>query len=178
MCRNVLRGALDRLWGEHAGEPIVLTLTKKFENKMTFQWHVPSVPKLIAHRCEQFASFSQIVAAAYAKSPCLPTRKWRLVISTDEYVPGNPLRQSNPRKAWGWAFTILELGPAALQHTGAWWPLGTLRSSVAKVTRGGFSAANAELLKKLKSYLAEPIAVRLNNQSVYLFLEFHTLIAI
>ena len=25
--RNVLRGALDRLWGEHAGEPTVLTLT-------------------------------------------------------------------------------------------------------------------------------------------------------
>ena len=96
----------------------------------------------------------------------------------DEYVPGNPIRQGNPRKAWGWAFTILELGPAALQHTGAWWPLATLRSSISKLVRGGFSGANAELMKKLKSYLAEPIAVRLNEQLVYLFfLESHTLIA-
>ena len=115
--RRVLRGALDRLWGENANEPIVLTLAKSFENKMTFEWSIPSVPKMIAHRCEHFASFSRVVAAAYAKSPCLPTRKWRLVISTDEYVPGNPLRQSNPRKAWGWAFSILEFGPAVLQHT-------------------------------------------------------------
>ena len=175
--RGILRRALDRLWREIACEPIVLRLTQSFQNKMSFEWSLPSVPKMIAYRCEHFAIFSQIVAATFAKSPCLPTRKWKIIINTDEYVPGNPLRQSNPRKAWGWAFSILEFGPAVLQHTWGWWPLGTLRSSISKLVRGGFSGANAELLKKLKSELSEPIAVRLNGDAVYLFLEYHTIIA-
>ena len=61
--RNFLRGALNRLWREHGCEPIVLRLTQSFENKMSFEWSLPSVPKMIAYRCEHFAIFSQIVAA-------------------------------------------------------------------------------------------------------------------
>ena len=84
-------------------------------------------------------SFSTMFMNRLAASPPSPEAPWRLVLYSDEVVPGNPLATDNRRKVWVVYFSFLELGPAVLCHEEAWFCVMAKRSHDVNQVSGGMS---------------------------------------
>ena len=59
-------------------------------------------------------SLARLLQQTFQKSPCGLRRPWRIIIYTDEVLPGNQLAYKSARKAWAIYWSILEWGSAAL----------------------------------------------------------------
>lgn len=61
--------------------------------------------------CQRFARF---IVRLHGRQPSSPVQPWKLVIYTDEITPGNQMAYQNARKLWGWYWSVLDFGSAAL----------------------------------------------------------------
>jgi hypothetical protein len=62
---------------------------------------------------------------------------WRLVLYSDEVVPGNQLSHENRRKVWVIYFSFLEFGPPSLSREDLWFCIASVRSSFVNTVSGG-----------------------------------------
>jgi hypothetical protein len=92
-------------------------------------------------------SFSTMFMNRLAASPPSPEAPWRLVLYSDEVVPGNPLATDNRRKVWVVYFSFLELGPAVLCHEEAWFCVMAKRSHDVNQVSGGMSQVFKAIVK-------------------------------
>ena len=81
------------------------------------------------HALQTCSKFRQFFAAAAAASPCSVHSPWRVVVYADEVTPGNQLKPTNKRKLQTFYWSLLELGPRALQCEDGWFVLTTVRSA-------------------------------------------------
>ena len=77
---------------------------------------VQSPPAMLYHVCNTSIAFSELIESAAATRPPSVVSPWTLVLYTDEILPGNQLSYKGARKMWGFYWTILELGTAALSN--------------------------------------------------------------
>ena len=71
---------------------------------------------MLYHVCSTSASFSNMVRRAVAKAPPSPAAPWTFILYADEISPGNQLAHKSKRKVWGFYWSLLEFGSAALAH--------------------------------------------------------------
>ena len=69
---------------------------------------------MLHYICSHSKCFSDLISRTFEKNPSSPSSPWRLVLYTDEILPGNQLAYKTARKLWGVYWSILELGIAAL----------------------------------------------------------------
>ena len=81
------------------------------------------------HALQTCSKFRQFFSAAAAASPCSVHSPWRVVVYADEVTPGNQLKPTNKRKLQTFYWSLLELGPRALQSEDGWFVLTTVRSA-------------------------------------------------
>ena len=168
--RQNIERATRRYWSECGDEnPVVLQLDKQFKKRFVFQWHITSVPMYLGYTTRNYNGFRAVLTDLYLRRPCTYDRPWRFVLGFDEFTAGAVLRQDNKRKAWSFMMGIRDLGPSVLQHLGAWIPIATLRSSVSKRVRGGFSNVGGNLLRRLGA-LREGFPLDLDGGQVLVFL--------
>ena len=82
--------------------------------------------------------FSTMLTNAMRSTPSTPDRPWRLVLYSDEVVPGNQLSAVNSRKFWVIYFGFLEFG-LHLHSDEAWCPLVCEPSIALRNVHAGFS---------------------------------------
>ena len=72
-----------------------------------------------------------------SEHPSDPEHPWRLVLYSDEVVPGNVIAHDNQRKVWVMYWSLLEFGPLLLSREESWLTVLVKRSvDVAKVEAG------------------------------------------
>ena len=71
-------------------------------------------PSALPYKAASRSGFAKLLQRQLNEVPCSPDRPWRLVLRSDEVVPGNQLSHDNKRKLWVVYWSFLELGPAAL----------------------------------------------------------------
>ena len=90
--------------------------------------------------------FFDMLKTKLTSRPSTPEAPWRLVLYSDEVVPGNQLSVHNSRKVWVIYFSFLELSPH-LENENAWCPLIAEPSHSLKNISGGISQAFAKVIK-------------------------------
>ena len=87
-------------------------------------------------RCEGFA---QMLKRALHANPPSYEHPWRLIIYSDEVVPGNAIAAHNMRKLWVLYWSFMEFGPALLSDEDAWFCIGAERTDRVKQLEGGMA---------------------------------------
>lgn len=88
---------------------------------------------------KQGGGFALYLLSCLKQNPPTADRPWRLIVYTDEIVPGNPLGSNNKRKSWVFYFSFLDLGIHALSHEDAWFLVAATRSDNVKAVSAGLS---------------------------------------
>jgi hypothetical protein len=91
--------------------------------------------------------FYKLMRRRMGMYPSTPEKPWRLVLYSDEVVPGNQLSHDNKRKCWVVYFSWLELGMNALCCEDAWMSMFIARSSEVATVAAGMSQIFRELIK-------------------------------
>ena len=121
--------------------------TLQMNDGSTFIWLYGDFQQLVIYFVETCPAFREAVAESLAKHPCSSSQPWHIVKYSDEIVPGNPMRQENERKVWGFYSTFREFGKARISQTRFWIPIAVLRSYVALRVRGGLSCVTRVILR-------------------------------
>lgn len=104
-------------------------------------------PFAMLHKAATCPGFASLLENQFRQDDCSPEHPWRIILYTDEVVPGNQLSIDNLRKMWVAYWSFMELGPAALSQENAWFCMLAMRSSdVAKVA-AGISQVVGQLIK-------------------------------
>ena len=90
-------------------------------------------------------SFFKHINACQSENPSTADKPWRLVLYTDEVVPGNQLAVANSRKVWVAYFSFLELGQ--LGDEDVWCPMAAEPSKGLKKVNAGISQVFRVLIK-------------------------------
>ena len=92
------------------------------------------------------SGFRNMMSNALSENPASPDRPWRLVLYSDEVVPGNQLLANNRRKSWVVYFSFLEL-KMHLSQEEAWCPLVAEPSQLLKDVESNISQVFACVIK-------------------------------
>ena len=95
-------------------------------------------------RCSPFAVF---FLDRLRDQPPTPERPWKVVLYTDEVVPGNPMATLNARKFQAVYWSFLEIGVHALMREEAWFTVMTEFSLVINQLQAGLSQAVGQIIK-------------------------------
>ena len=95
---------------------------------------------LLRWLCDTCAPFRTYLTQVWKRKPCTYEKPWRLVVYSDEILPGNQLKHVNLRKLQTVYWSILEFGMSALSLEAFWFTLTVIRSSVVGRISGGMSA--------------------------------------
>ena len=95
---------------------------------------------------KQGGGFHTALNHALANNPCSHDNPWRLVIYSDEVVPGNVLSTHNNRKVWCMYWSLLELHHH-LSDELAWFPIVTEPTMRVKKVAAGISQLFAKVIK-------------------------------
>ena len=98
---------------------------------------------MLHHACSVSESMSSLIKRA--RTPSLQ-QPWQLILYSDEIAPGNQLAYKSERKMWGFYWSVLEWGSAALADEEAWFEVLVVKSACVKQVRGGLSAVVGALL--------------------------------
>lgn len=90
------------------------TLSFPLETGEILEVEVQNPFAALCEACRSSAAFSAMVSRCAAASPSSLARPWKLVLYMDEILPGNQLAYTNERKMWGFYWTLLDFGSAAL----------------------------------------------------------------
>jgi hypothetical protein len=69
---------------------------------------------MLYHCCTLHNSFSKFIGQVAAARPPTIDKPWRLILYTDEVLPGNQLGYKSARKFWAVYWSILEFGSSVL----------------------------------------------------------------
>ena len=103
----------------------------------SFTWEFAEPNLLLQHLTTQ-PGMRDMFRRACREHPPSRANMWQLVITFDEYTPGNKLRLQNERKCMVLNYSFLELG-AALSSKISWITPVVLRSSIISKVQGGWS---------------------------------------
>ena len=109
-----------------------------------FKWPIVEASLFLQHLLGESPALRGIYTDAFLRHK-LP---WRLVISFDEFTPGNKLRLDNARKCMVVSVTFLELSSLRFKES-AWMTIAVIRSSQIHKIRGGFGHCLRQLLRRL-----------------------------
>ena len=137
-----------------------------------FRWYICDIARYMQHAVDAYPGYRALVTDTFRRSPCIPDRPWRFIMSFDEFVPGAVLKQDNARKAWTWLLSVIEFGPNMLQHLGAWVPVGLLRTEVVKRVPGGLSRVGVELMLRLSGLHTNGFVLNLDSGPTMIFMKF------
>ena len=106
----------------------------------TFDWHFVDPCKLLPHLLEASEALSALYARALAEHPVSLERPWHMIVTWDEFCPGNKLKIDNRRKCMNLCINFLELGPAALSQDWTWMTPICVRTCKIREVKGGWPA--------------------------------------
>ena len=138
----------------------------------TFDWEVVDPTKLLPLLLESSPALQEVYWRALGEGRASQADPWRIVLTWDEFCPGNKLRVDNRRKCMNVAMNFVNLGPAALTQDWTWIPLICVRTTVIRQVRGGWSHMLREFLRHM---LAGPSGFRTAGVPVTLHGEVHLL---
>lgn len=92
-------------------------------------------------------AFAEFLKERLAVAPSTAEHPWRLVLYSDEVVPGNQLSHDNKRKVWVVYFSFLEFGTAALSREDMWFCVLACRSSEVSRVSGGMGQVFGAIAK-------------------------------
>ena len=92
-------------------------------------------------------AFTKLMLERLAAVPPTPDAPWRLVLYSDEVVPGNALSHDNKRKVWVVYFSWLEF-EHLLSNEDAWFCILIARSSEVNKVSAGMGQIFGDLLKR------------------------------
>ena len=104
-------------------------------NPFAYLWSVYSKP----------GGFHDMLSKALVQKPSTPDAPWRLVLYSDEVVPGNPVATSNKRKIWLIYFAFLEMDKHLVNEI-AWCPLVAEQAHFLKGVDSGISQVFAKVI--------------------------------
>ena len=85
--------------------------------------------------------FTRYFYGCLQQNPCSAEHPWRLLLYSDEIVPGNPIGYHNHRKVWVIYYSLAELGLHALCREDAWFMISAARTDHVKELSAGLSRA-------------------------------------
>ena len=94
----------------HKGFPVMLKTGR------SLQLEIQSPQAMLWHMRVHNSSFADLISRTYAAKPCTRVQPWRLLLYSDEILPGSALAYNATRKSWGWYWSIMELGPQILSN--------------------------------------------------------------
>ena len=95
--------------------------------------------------------FARLVARTLDRHPNSFDKPWRMVLYSDEVVPGNQMSFHNLRKVWVLYYSFMEFGMAILSMEDAWICIGNPKSDSVKKVQGGMAQVFGALLKHMFS---------------------------
>lgn len=108
--------------------------------------------------CQKGGSFRDLLAQRLSSTAASPETPWRLVMYSDEVVPGNALSHDNKRKVWVVYCSWLELGTDMLSREDAWLCLFVARSSEVAKCSAGMGQIFGAILKRLFGHGANDLS--------------------
>ena len=97
-----------------------------------WKWSLLDPSQLLVSLVSNSPALQQLYADAWRRSPPSPQRPWSLVVTFDEFVPGNKLQTDQTRKTMVLSFSFLQLGQAALSFGSCWTTAICVRSNKIK----------------------------------------------
>ena len=95
---------------------------------------------------KQGGGFFRLMSQRLASTPSAHDAPWRIVMYSDEVVPGNQLSVHQTRKIWVIYWSFLELHPC-LSDEDAWIPMIAESSEGLKTVNGGISQVFAQMIR-------------------------------
>lgn len=114
-------------------------LTFRFVNLWAFMW--------VAYG--RGGSFRELIRARHGANPSSRDKPWRLILYTDEVVPGLQLVARDNRKFHAIYGSILEYGPLTLSNELSWCSIATKESVTVSAIAGGISQIMKVILRDL-----------------------------
>ena len=138
-----LQAAVDELWAK-CGSDIDLEVNPGVHFKLP----IVDFGRTIRAVVDERATFRDMLSFVWNRRPCTAADPYHLVLYTDEFTPGNVLRQDNQRKELALQVSIREFGSQILKSTAAWLPVTTIRPSVCREIEGAESYVFREMLMR------------------------------
>lgn len=105
-------------------------------------------PHAMLHKAfYQGGALARLLTRRLLACPSSPEAPWRLVLYSDEVVPGNQLSHDNKRKLWVIYFSFLELGANALSNEDAWFCVFVKRSRDVNLLSAGMGQVFGAVIK-------------------------------
>ena len=112
----------------------------------TFTWELGSPPAVLQAYL-QSPALAPYVKAVLEQRGLDPRYPLRLIYYCDELTPGAALKVNNKRKTNAYYVTLLELPAVLRAHREVWFPMGFIRSVVARDVAGGWTAIANKLME-------------------------------
>ena len=134
-------------WFKQNGRTIDLPLN----DGSIFKWSVVSPFEILQTMCQQVSSHRSLLQAALPLGEDL-----RVLLYTDELVPGNVLAPDPQRRTWAVYFTVAQYGVCSTTAD-CWYCCAMLRNSVKDKARSGLAGAIRALLESWEpEFLGRP----------------------
>ena len=108
------------------------------------RWKVADPCLLVCMSVRSSTEMQKVFANSLRYHPCSEDRPWSLVVTWDEFTPGNMLKPHNARKTMVANFSFLEL---ECNSDGVWWTMAVALTTKIKQVQGGWSKMLRELLR-------------------------------
>ena len=147
-CRSSMKRATALLINEVTPYgPMLVDLPIKLKNGKMSSMLAVQPAAMLTMAVKQGGGFATLLEDRLAAFPSSPERPWRLILYTDEVVPGNALSHDNRRKVWVVYFSFLELGQSILSREDAWFCTVVVRSHFASEASAGISQTMGSVIK-------------------------------
>ena len=153
---SALRGIANKLSDENVSARFMRDITPKLfsEVKRTIvlpltaggehRWEVADPSLLVSMSVRYSTEMEKVFANSLRLHPCTEERPWSLVVTWDEFTPGNMLQPHNARKTMVANFSFLEL---ECRSDCAWWTMAVALTTKIQEVQGGWSKMLRELLR-------------------------------
>ena len=135
---------------------------------------------LVAKLVDECSALQSVYEAALLRTPCREDKPWTIMVTMDEYSPGNALSHDNKRKTMNINFSFKELH-GHTQKDDAWCTPMTLRNTVAANIVGGYSRMLCVYLRRQligpHGCMVVGIPLRLGDRHVVLWATLGNLLA-
>ena len=100
-------------------------------------------------RLLQTEALQKAFREAWRRKPCSFQAKWGIVVTFDEYTPGNALQINNGRKVLVVNMTFVEFGELAWSNEALWFTPAVLRHRVGMEMLGQYSRALTVIMQRM-----------------------------
>jgi hypothetical protein len=129
----------------HLGDKVHVERVQLKSGKQ-FEWNFVDPARLIPFMISHVEGLEQLYLRAFQAHP---GRRWRCLVTFDEFAPGNKMLVDNKRKAFNLSFSFIELSADALSQDVTWFTPVVVRSKMVSESVGGWSYFLKVFLKKL-----------------------------